>query len=124
MQEIRQFCISKHNNTRNIHANLLMITDSFGKWHYVAIKSISGLLRGITSTNNSDFYCLNCFHSYRTQKRLKEHEQLYAKHDFCNLKLPDEEHKYISSTSGKNTLKKSFYYLCRFRMFTFSHGLM
>ena len=108
MQEIRQCYTSKHNKTRYIHANLLMITDGFGKWHYVAIKSISGLLRGITSTHNGDFYCLNCFHSYRTQKKLKEHEQLCGKHNFCNLKLPDEEHKYISSTSGQNILKNPF----------------
>ena len=108
MQEIRQCYISKHNKTRNTHANLLMITEGHGKWHYVAIKSISGLLRGITSTYNGDFYCLNCFYSYRTPKKLREHEQLCGKHDFCNLKLPDEEHKYISSTSGKYTLKNPF----------------
>ena len=34
---------------RNIHANLLMIADGTGNWHYLAIKSISGLLRGVTS---------------------------------------------------------------------------
>ena len=108
MQEIRQCYTSNHNKTRYTHANLLMITDGFGKWHYVAIKSISGLLRGITSTHNGDFYCLNCFHSYGTHKKLKEHEQLCGKYGFCNLKLPDEKHKYISSTSGKNTLKNHF----------------
>ena len=108
MQEIRQCYISKHDKTRNTHANLLMITEGHGKWHYVAIKIISGLLRGITSTHNGDFYCLNCFHSYRTQKKLKEHEQLCGKHSFFNLKLPDEEHKYISSTSGQNILKNPF----------------
>ena len=111
MQEIRQCYISKHNKTRNTHANLLMITEGHGKWHYVAIKSISGLLRGITSTHNGDFYCLSCFHSYRTHKKLKEHEQLCGKFDFCNLKLPDEKHKYISSTSGKNTLKILLLYM-------------
>ena len=108
MQEIRQCYISKHNKTRNTHANLLMITEGHGKWHYVAIKIISGLLRGITSTHNGDFYCLNYFQSYRTQNKLKKHEQLSGKHDFCNLKLPDEEHKYLSSTSGKNSLKNTF----------------
>ena len=111
MQEIRQCYTSKHNETRYTHANLLMITDGFGKWHYVAIKSISGLLRGITSTHNGDFYCLNCFHLYRTHKKLKEHEQLCGKYDFCNLKLPDEKHKYISSTSGTNTLKILLLYM-------------
>ena len=31
-------------------------------------KRLSELLRGITSTNNGDFYCLNCFHAFRTKK--------------------------------------------------------
>ena len=48
-EEIRQAYISKHNKTHNTHANLLMITDGTGNWHYLVIKSISGLLRGITS---------------------------------------------------------------------------
>ena len=60
MQGIRQCYISKHNKTRNTNANLLMITDGHGKWHYVAIESISGLLRGITSTHyiGHNFKCL------------------------------------------------------------------
>ena len=39
-QDIRPASISKHNKTRNIQANLLMITDGYGNWHYLAIKSI------------------------------------------------------------------------------------
>ena len=85
-----------------------MITDGTGNWHYLAIKSISALLRGVTSTHNGDFYCLNCFHSYRAHNKLKEHEQLCQRHDYCNLKLPNEENKYISSTTDKNTLKIAF----------------
>ena len=38
---------------------LLMITDG-KKWHYLPVKRLSALLRGITSNNNGDFYCLNC----------------------------------------------------------------
>ena len=44
---------------------LLMITDG-EKWHYLAVKKLSTLLRGIISKHNADFYCLNCLHSYRT----------------------------------------------------------
>ena len=58
-KEIRQCYISKHTKTRNNHVNLLMITDGTGKRHYFAIKSISGLLRGIISNHNGAFYCLN-----------------------------------------------------------------
>ena len=85
-----------------------MITDGTGKWHYLAIKSISGLLRGITSNHNGDFYCLNCFHSYRTANKLKNHETICKDHDFCNFRLPKPEKRYLSSTSGKNSLKVSF----------------
>ena len=41
-----------------------MITDGDTNRHYLAIKSISGLLRGITSNHNDNFNCLNCLYSY------------------------------------------------------------
>ena len=62
-KEIKQAYISKYNNERDNQVNLLMITDGTSNWHYLAVKSISGLLRRITSNHNGDFYCLNCFHS-------------------------------------------------------------
>ena len=65
---MKQAYITKHNDERDTHVNLLMITDGTSNWHYLAIKNISGLLRGITSNHNQDFYCLNCLHSYRTKK--------------------------------------------------------
>ena len=30
-------------------------------WHYLVVKSLSGLLTGIKSNHKGDFYCLNCF---------------------------------------------------------------
>ena len=47
-----------------------MITDST-KWHYLAVESLSALLRGITSNHDEDFYYLDCFHSYSTEKNFK-----------------------------------------------------
>ena len=44
-----------------------MIINDEGNWHYVAVESLSRLLRGITLNNNGDFYCLSCFRSYRTK---------------------------------------------------------
>ena len=38
-----------------------MITDGTSNWRYLAIKNISGLLRGITSNHNGEFYCLIAF---------------------------------------------------------------
>ena len=107
-KEIRQAYISKHNKTRNVHANLLMITDGTGNWHYLAIESISGLLRGVTSKLNGDFFCLNCFQSYTTEKKLRKHEKVCENHDFCNLKMPNEDNKILKYVSGEKSLKVPF----------------
>ena len=66
---------SKRNLTREKQVVLLMITDG-EKWHYLAVKRLLGLLRGITSNNNGDFYCLNCFCSYRTKCKLDLHKKV------------------------------------------------
>ena len=47
--------ISKYNHKHKNQVILLMITDG-KKWHYIAARSFSALLRGITSSNNGDFY--------------------------------------------------------------------
>ena len=74
---------------------LLMITDC-KKWHYLAVKSLSALLRGITSNHNGDFYCLNCFLSYSTEKKkLKKHERICNDHDYCYVKMPNEDNKIL-----------------------------
>ena len=56
-----------------------MITDG-KKWYYLAVKKLSTLLRGIKSKHNGDLYCLNCFHSYSTEKK---HEKVCKSHDYC-----------------------------------------
>ena len=61
-KEIRQAYISEDNDERDNQVNLLMITDGTSNWHYLAIKNISRLLRGITSNHNGQFYCLNFLH--------------------------------------------------------------
>ena len=58
-----------------------MITDG-KKWHYLAVRSLPVLLRRITSNHHGDFYCLNCFHSYRTNNKLKKHEIVCNNHDY------------------------------------------
>ena len=85
-----------------------MITDGTSNWHYLAIKNISELLRGITSNHNGDFYCLNCLHSYRTKSKLKKHEQICKNHDFCHLKMPDVDNNILASKPGKKSLKHPF----------------
>ena len=71
-KQIRPAYISKYNNERDNQVILLMITNDDENWHYLAVKSISRLLKGITSNHVGDFYCLNCFHSYTTKNKLEK----------------------------------------------------
>ena len=105
---LRPCYISKHNKTRDHKVNLLQISDGKGTWHYIAIKSIPALLKGISSSHKGDYYCLNCFNSYRTKQKLDDHEKLCGNHAFAKLNMPEEKNKFISSTLGKNTLKNPF----------------
>ena len=59
-EKIRHAYKSKYNLTRENQVILLMITDG-EKCHYLAVKSLSALFKGITDNNHRDFYCLNCF---------------------------------------------------------------
>ena len=60
---------------------------SYSKKHVRIIKRNS-------INHNGDFYCLNCFHSYTTERKLRKHERICKNHDFCYPKMPDEESFY------------------------------
>ena len=84
-----------------------MITDS-KKWHYLAIKSIPTLFRGITSKHNGDFYCLNCFSSFRTENVLKNYENVCGDHDYCHIQLPNKENNILKHNLKEKSMKISF----------------
>ena len=88
-----------------------MITDGTCNWHYIAAKSIPGLLRETTSNHNGDFYCLNCFHPYRKEKKLRKHERICNDRKFCHLTMPDED-KNFKICFRRKIIKSSIYYLC------------
>ena len=46
------------------------------RWHYLEVKELSTLQRGITLKHHDDSYCLNCLHSFRTENELKSHEKV------------------------------------------------
>ena len=54
-----------------------------GDWHYLAVKNLSALLKGVTSKNN----CLNCLYSFTTKNMLKFHEKVCKNKDFCGVVL-------------------------------------
>ena len=89
---------SKHNLTREKQVIVLMITDG-EKWHYTAVKRLSGLLRGVTGNNNGGFYCLNCFHAYTTKNKLEKHKKICENHNYCHVEMSNENNKIIKEKS-------------------------
>ena len=75
------------------------------KWHYIAVKRLSSLLKGITSNHDGDFYCLNYFHSYRKENKLKKHEKVCNNHDYYYVEMPDEDKKILKYNHGEKPLK-------------------
>ena len=65
---------SRYNLTREKQLILLMINNG-ENWHYLVVKNVAGLLKGITSNHKEDFYCLNCFCAYSTKDKLEAHKK-------------------------------------------------
>ena len=84
-----------------------MISDG-EKWHYLVVKNLSGLLRGITSNHKEDFYCLNCFHSYKTENKLESHKKIYENHNYCHVGMPAKDNNIIKYNHGEKSMKVLF----------------
>ena len=84
-----------------------MITDG-EKWHYLAVTRLSALLRGVTGNNNGDFYCLNCFHAYRTRHKLEKHRNICENRDYCQVEMPNEDNKIIKHNQAGKSIRSPF----------------
>ena len=98
---------SKFNLIRDNQIILLMISNG-ENWHYLAVKNLSGLLRGISSNHNSDYYCLNCFQSYRTENKHNVHKKICENHDYCNIEMPSPNNSIIKYNQGGKSLELPF----------------
>ena len=98
---------SKHDLTREKQVILLMISNG-ENWHYLIVKNLSRLLRGITSNHDGDFYCLNCFHSYRTKNKLDAHKKICENHDYCHIEMPTKDNNIIKYNQGEKSIKLPF----------------
>ena len=98
---------SKHNLTHEKQVILLMISNG-ENWNYLVVKSLNGLLKGITSNHKEDFYCLNCFCAYSMRNKLEEHKKICENHNYCNVEMPNENNKIIKYNQGEKSIKLLF----------------
>ena len=116
--DVRPEYISKFNYTRKVQVVLLKISDG-DKWHFLALKSdteensdcmkptksFSKLMRDISSNSHESYYCFGCFHSFRCKSTLEKHTQLCKDHDFCKIKLPENDKKIKEHKQGSKALQ-------------------
>ena len=77
-------------------------------WHYLIVKNLSGLLRGITSNRKEDFYCLSCFCAYSTKNKLEEHKKICENNKHCNVEMPTKDNNTIKYNQGEKSIKLQF----------------
>ena len=88
--------ISKINSNYGKQIIFVMIPNKEKEgWHCHSVKSLSALLRGITSKLHGDLYCLNCLHSFATKEKLESHEKLCKKEGFCRIALPTQKNNIL-----------------------------
>ena len=84
-----------------------MITDG-EKWHYLVVKNLPGLLRGMTSSHHGDLYCLNCFRSYRTRNKFETYKKICENHDYCHAEMPTKDNNIIKYNQREKSIKLPF----------------
>ena len=99
-EKLRVAYRSKYNHKREKQVILLMITDG-KKSHYLAVINLSALLQGKSSNHYGDFYCLNCFNSYTSKNKLKEHEEICNNHNSCHIEMPNSVEKILKYNPGE-----------------------
>ena len=60
------------------------------------------------SKHDGDFYCLNCFHSFRTKNKLESHTTACEDEDFCNVNMPSEDTKILEFNQYQKSDKAPF----------------
>ena len=100
--------VSKHNSNCEKRVILLMISNGEKLRHYLAVKQLSVLLRGITSKNNCNVYCLNGLHSFRTKNKLESYEKVCENKDFCNVIISFEDTRILEFNQYQKSDKAPF----------------
>ena len=83
---------------------ILMIPNREG-CHYILVKALSALLRGIISKYDDEFNCLNCFHSFTKKNKLESSKKVCENKYFCNAVIPSKDTKVLEFNQDQKSDK-------------------
>ena len=95
--------VSKHNSNREKQIILLLIISNY--CHYLGVKKLSALLRGITSKNSGDFYCFDCLNSFRTKDKLESYKKVCEIKKIFYVIMPSENTKILEFNQNQKSDK-------------------
>ena len=78
------------------------------KCRCLAVINLSAFLPGNSSNHEGGFYFLNCFNSYTSKKKLKEHEEICNNYESCRIEMPKSVEKILKYNPGEKSLKAPF----------------
>lgn len=71
------------------------------RWHYLLVTKQSTLFKRITSNNNCDYCCLNCFNSYTAENILRSHDLICKNHNYCHIEISKEGYNISKYKQGE-----------------------
>ena len=71
-------------------------------------KKLTRIIKRNNICHEKDFYCLNCFHSYRTKNKLESHKKICGNHDYCHVEMPTKDNNNIKYNHGEKSMKVPF----------------
>ena len=66
---------------------------------------MSALQLWYLTNHNGNFCCLNCFHSYSTDSKLKKHYKVCKNHGCYYVEIPNEDNKIFKYNHGEGFMK-------------------
>ena len=88
---------------------IFLITTDDEKQYYCAVKGLSRLLYGITLKYNGIHCFMNCFHSFRTESKLKSQENVCKNHDYYHTQMPAPYNKILKFNQEQKHIKIPFF---------------
>ena len=71
-------------------------------------KKLTRIIKRNNICHEKDFYCLNCFHSYRTKNKLESHKKICGNHDYYHVEMPTKDNNNIKYNHGEKSMKVPF----------------
>ena len=85
-----------------------MIVDG-QKRHYIAIKSISRLLKSLNTTHKgAHHFCMNCLNGFRTASARDKHYEYCSSDGHVKVNMPTKEENWLKFHNGQYQFMLSF----------------